>query len=53
MAPACVVTLRGPSSGRDVARGDGEEVAGAVSVKGVALAVAPTAMSCSILFTIQ
>ena len=32
MAPACVVALRGPSSGGDVAGGDGAEVAGAVSV---------------------
>ena len=32
MAPACVVTLRGPSGGRYVARGDGAEVAGEVRV---------------------
>ena len=31
MAPARVVALRGPSSRRDVASGDGAEVAGAVS----------------------
>ena len=32
MAPARVVTLRLSSSGRDVAGGDGAEVAGEVSV---------------------
>ena len=31
MAPARVIALRGPSSGRHVARGDGAEVAGAVN----------------------
>ena len=31
MAPTCVVALRGSSSRRDVARGDGAEVAGEVN----------------------